>query len=318
MTVPPAALPERPLLKPWYRLAHVDGRIALEYGHHVVSLEGRAVERLLPALLPLLDGTRTIPEVTEHVGAAAAEAVDHALGVLAAHGVLTEGPPVTDAAGPAAAAAPAAAARGGVAPGTTRGRLAGAVAAVRGSGALAADVARQLRLAGIGRVERQRWDEPAEADALVVAAPAPEEVRELPAWNAEALADGVPWLQVIPFDGRLAVVGPLFLPGETCCYECYRARRASNSGYEDDYLALDATPVAAPQEAAVRAVVAGVAAALATRRLALEDPHAAGVLYAVEYTDKLSLSSHRVLRVPRCPACCDAATTGLPVPWGDE
>jgi bacteriocin biosynthesis cyclodehydratase domain-containing protein len=313
-----AALPERPLLKPWYRLAHCDGRIALEYGQHVVSLEGRAVERLLPALLPLLDGTRTVDELTGQLGTPVAEAVEHALEVLAAHGVLTDGPPLPALPEAAAAAAAAAAARGGLAPTEAHARLASASVVVRGSGTAAADVAHQLRLAGAGSVERADWSAVPRDDRLVVAAPAPGEVTELAAWNRSALVDHVSWLQVLPFDGRLAVIGPLYLPGETCCYECYRIRRASNSGYEPEYWPLERTAVAAPQEAAVRAVVAGIAAAVVTRRLALDDPYAAGTFYAVEHRDRLSLQSHRVLRVPRCPACSEAAATGLPVPWGDE
>ena len=51
------AVPERPLLKPWYRHASFERRTVLEYGDAAVILEGAAANRLLPELLPLLDGT---------------------------------------------------------------------------------------------------------------------------------------------------------------------------------------------------------------------------------------------------------------------
>ena len=52
-------LPTRPLLRPWYRLARPQGRFALEYGRVAIVLEGAATERLVPGLLPLLDGRRS-------------------------------------------------------------------------------------------------------------------------------------------------------------------------------------------------------------------------------------------------------------------
>ena len=54
---------ERPLLKPWYRLSTNGGRSVLRYAGSVLEFEGRAAERLLPHLLPLLDGTRTVDDV---------------------------------------------------------------------------------------------------------------------------------------------------------------------------------------------------------------------------------------------------------------
>src|SRR5947208_317481 len=66
--VTPPRLPTLPYLAPWYRLAEVEGGLALEYGQTVVRLDGAAVRLLLPALLPLLDGTRTVDEVVEGLG----------------------------------------------------------------------------------------------------------------------------------------------------------------------------------------------------------------------------------------------------------
>ena len=53
------AVPALPLLAPWYRVVGDGERLLLEYAQSVVVLEGAAVQSLLPALLPLLDGTRS-------------------------------------------------------------------------------------------------------------------------------------------------------------------------------------------------------------------------------------------------------------------
>src|SRR5262249_23918384 len=79
------AIPERPLLAPWYRLAGDGARLLLEHGQSVVALEGAAVRTLLPHLLPLLDGTRTYDELAARLGVAARPALDHALETLASH-----------------------------------------------------------------------------------------------------------------------------------------------------------------------------------------------------------------------------------------
>jgi hypothetical protein len=85
-------VPERPLLAPWYRLVGDGDRLLLEHGQTVVALEGGAVRTLLPALLPILDGTRTIDALVERLGLAARPAIDRALEVLVSHGLLVEGP----------------------------------------------------------------------------------------------------------------------------------------------------------------------------------------------------------------------------------
>lgn len=314
MTVP---LPTKPLVKPWYRLARSDGRLAVEYGQHVVSLEGRAVERLLPALLPLLDGTRTLDDVVAHLGEPIAPAVENALQLLAEHGLVTEGPPLDDVPQPFAATAAAAAAHWGAPPAEPHDALAAAHAAVVGSGAIAAEVARLLNGSGVGRVTRGDWSQPQVDASLVVVAPSADEIARVPQWNRVALERRTPWLQVLPYDGRLAAVGPLYLPPDTCCYECYRIRRASNSGYADEFRRLDAVPIAAPQPPALTAVVAGTAASIAGRHLAVSDPFATGVFFAVEHGEHLSITKHHVYRVPRCPACSATASTSAPIPWGD-
>src|SRR5204862_7816982 len=113
--------PTSPLLAPWYRLVGDGDRLLLEHAQVVVVLEGAAVSTLLPALLPLLDGTRTVPDLVERLGVAARPAVDRALETLAGHGLLVEGPAAPE---PVRQAAHALAAAHAVAPAVAAERLA--------------------------------------------------------------------------------------------------------------------------------------------------------------------------------------------------
>ena len=72
-------------------------------------------------------------------------------------------------------------------------------------------------------------------------------------------------MQILPHDGRIAPVGPLYLPGETCCYECFKRRRAANLDYPDEFWALHETPAAYPTPAMFTSVLAGLATSVAVR-----------------------------------------------------
>lgn len=312
------AVPERPFLAPWYRIAASEQKLVVEYGQRVVCLEGRAAERLLPALLPLLDGTRTIEEVVEIVGAPARAAVEHAVEELAAHGVLADGPPLPDdlprpLAGTVellASLKPAGRPLGETAEALTR-----ASVAIAGSGSGAVEIARLLRLSGVSveRVDAVEggWD-------LTVCAPSAPELPHFGDWNAQALEAGAPWLQVLPFDGRYAALGPLYLPGDTCCYECFQRRRAANVDFGQELRLLEHAPAAYPAAPAVDSVVAGLAALLVLRWLILGDHYVPGAFYAFEPGAPLGLSLHHVHRVPRCPACSGLGDTAPRLPWYKE
>ena len=304
-----ASLPLRPRLKPWYRVSAGGGGTVLRYGGSVLEFEGRAASRLLPHLLPLLDGTRTVDEIVSGLGEPIRPAVEHALRVLDGRNLLTDAAPAgldpepsrtaeflaaTDPAGRAAASIV-----------ETLGR---ARACVVGTSAVAELANGLLADAGLRRVQRLGWDEPAPGGALALVAPSGEEVPLVSGWNLRALAAGTTWLQVLPFDGMLAAVGPIFVPSESACHECYRLRRAANIAPVRDTAAGEY-----PGAPALDVVLAGLAATIALRRLALADGLSVGVLLAVEQA--LVCSRHVVYRVPRCPACSRAAALAAPVPW---
>jgi bacteriocin biosynthesis cyclodehydratase domain-containing protein len=306
-----AAVPQRPLLAPWYRLAGDGERLLLEYAQRVVVLEGAAVRTLLPALLPLLDGTRTVEDLAARMGAVARTAVELALETLAECGLLTEGP---DAPLESRRTAHAVAAAYSLAPAVAAKRLETAVVAVVGSAPIGIEIARLLHAEGIGTVRRDGWRSSAAAD-LVVVTPAADQVDALLAWNRHALDAELRWLPVLPFDGRFAAVGPLVVPDESCCYECLLLRRAANLEYGDDLPEIEAAPVAAEGGAVLERLSASVAAHLVVRGVIGRDPSAAGVLYAVEAIPGPAVTEHAVLRVPRCPACSPAERRAPPLPW---
>jgi bacteriocin biosynthesis cyclodehydratase domain-containing protein len=312
-------LPKRPQLKPWYRLLEWEGKILLQYGEALVSFEGRAVTRLLPVLLPLLDGTRSLDEIVETVGPAVRQAVEHAVSLLHEHGLLTE-PPLEVVSGAEQRSAEFLAATDPSGRSTTQllEVLRHAVVAVVGAGSLASEVASSLRRSGVSGLERR----PLQAESselrrfdLAVVVPDGDELSGLAAWNEATFSARVPWMQVLPFDGLFSAVGPLFVPGETGCHECFRIRRASNVDYGREFLALQEVAAPLPASASLEEAVAGLAATLALRWLAHRDQFLPGSWYALELGTRLILGAHVLYRVPRCPVCSGLAKGAQPLPW---
>jgi bacteriocin biosynthesis cyclodehydratase domain-containing protein len=304
---------ERPLLKPWYRLSVEGGRSVLRYAGSVLEFEGAAAERLVPHLLPLLDGTRTVDGVVAELGEPVRPAVEHALALLRAHDLLTERAP--DGSGEGArrcAELLAATDAAGRTVAELHARLATVEVHVLGNGPAAEPIGRLLQASGAGSVTSLGWNGRPPAEGLVVAAPASDELALLEQWNQRALVARTPWLQVLPFDGRLAAVGPVFVPGESACHECFRLRRDSTIAP-----IRDRTAGSHVGSSALDAVLAGLAAQVALRRLAAADTAEAGVLIAVELVPELRCTRHFVYRVPRCPACSPAMRRAASAPWSD-
>jgi bacteriocin biosynthesis cyclodehydratase domain-containing protein len=311
-------IPTLPYLAPWYRIAMAADEVVLEYGQRIICLAGRAGAVLVPVLLPLLDGTRTLDEIVEVLGEPARPAIESALERLDKHGVLLDGPPLpADLPRPLAATAELLTSLHPreVALSQAAASLGSRSVAVVGAGPAAVEVARLLRQSGV----HVRRDETISLGVdLVVCAPAPEQLPCLAEWNGQALASGQPWLQMLPFDGRYASVGPLYLPDETCCFECFRLRRLANLDGGDEIVLLEATPAAYPAPPALHALVAGIATMLALEWLTVQDHYQPSIFYGIELRPVIGVSIHHVLRVPRCPACSGLAEVAAPLPWHKE
>ena len=307
-------VPERPALAPWCRLVRDGDRFLAEHGGTLITFQGRAVASLLPRLLPLLDGTRTADELEAVLGRAAAPAVTKVLELLAANRLLVDGEhrPSSESAKTAAAAFVAAVTRRT----TQRDALAAidrASVSVLGDGRAAAEIRHQLRCVGVGRVAASTPDE-LEGDSFVIAVPGADDHALLAELNALALESRRPWLQVLPFDGRIVVVGPLFLPGESACRECFVLRRAACSGYDDDFDLVERSGVRAAEPQPLTALAASLASLVTLRWLTADDPALAGRLYEVEVGAVLRLRLDHVLRVPRCRRC-GTPERAVPSPW---
>jgi len=312
--IPASLLPERPALAPWCRLVQEESRVLLEHGGRLVTLEGAAVRVLLPRLFPLLDGTRTLEELAEELGPAAGPAVEHALALLAEHELLLDGPPVSGDNPADQAATFAAAVTGNTTPAAAAHALENASVTVLGSGAIAGELGRLLPVSGISRVELLPLDGEPAPGSFSIAAPEHGELCLLADLNDGLLRRAEPWLQVLPYDGRFVIVGPVFVPGVSGCYTCFTTRRAAASGFDEDYDLVERVPRRTPLPAPLVSIAAGLAAVLVVRWLTTADPTLPGRFYALEAGTVVGLRFDRLLRAPRC-ATCGPHPRAVPSPW---
>ena len=174
-----------------------------------------------------------------------------------------------------------------------------------GSSDAARGALRLLRRSGRPAVAGEIADPPPAEIVLVL--PAPGELGQLEQWNAIALNTSRPWLQVLPWDGRMLAVGPLYLPGLTACFTCYRLRRSAALGLAAAGRQLESEPTRARAGIALPALAAALAVEQALGWLSHRNAEAAGILHAIDDPGGLRVTSHRVLPVPLCPACSGAA-----------
>lgn len=298
------------MLKPWLRTARCESRLVLEHARSAVVFEGSDVEPFLPALLELLDGTRTPVEIADAL-ATPREVVHAALALLDEHDLLLSEPlPVGTA--DEAIIEFLTAIRGERAPMTLATELRRASVGVVGG----SDVARRLRghLQQMGVHDEGGEFESPHARGLTLVAPAGSEMPAVWGWNRAALRERANWLLALPFDGALCAIGPLFVPGETACFECFEQRRGANLPYATDYAHLARAAARHPQPEPIVEASAALCILQALRWLVWRDPALPGCMTALELSP-LRTSEHRLLRVPRCDACSESARTSRPAPW---
>lgn len=330
-------LPQRPVLQPWRDYAVTPDRVILRYAEGAVVFEGRASITLLPELMSRLDGSRSVDELVAELGESAGPAIRQALEQLHERGLLAEG----DAdAGTGEAVRRTSRALAEVAVGDlTFEQIAGHVATARvaviGDGSLARAISDALTGSGVGTVhpvaERDALaslsEELGEArDLIVVVAPSTPYARVLTDVNRWALREEHDWMQVLPYDGHRAVVGPVYAPTQTGCYHCFRLRRRAAVDFHQESVDLDA---AADADAVHRGgewrahpqdlVVAGQAAYFALwQTLPAENTvlPLLGRAVALGWTMVgPTIEDHTLLRVPRCRECSRGRDTGVPQPW---
>lgn len=306
--------------------------VLVRRGHKVTRLGGGNVSGFLSALLERAeDGRIDLP--THAVPAEKEEQLTRFLGVLEDAGLLIElntpgdplpGDPVTTGLWQRA--------HGTVDRADIAARLRTVPVAVVGSGALADRVRSGLVDAGVHVQDTDTGTdkntvEQGREPGLAVVVGAHDEDPLLTEWNERALAapTSSPWLVAIPFNGEHATVGPWIVPGQSACFRCYQLRRASTHSVEavtpelaDASMAtLFADP--SPRYPGLNLMQSGLVVDRVTDHVGLSDhgwQAVPGGLTTISVSmHGIGMESHRVLRVPRCPACSPAQGRGYPQVW---
>jgi bacteriocin biosynthesis cyclodehydratase domain-containing protein len=283
----------------------------------VVLLRGDAVVELVPALLRELDGSRSCSEVAAGLQHLASPDVVHAcIERLFKHGIVIEPP----AGWPDLSADDKAVYRflshPPLEPGQLLNKIQNAKLGILADDTLGPDLIDTLRRHGFRQITRlsfgssQLESELPILDLLIALAPHMQ-ASTLDDINLASLQAGTPWLPVDVYSGPACSLGPLITPHAGPCYDCYRSRVRSNLG-----------PLAAAYDQFVHQqrleqlrvshygmLPAGINMALSLTCLetlkfiaGYQVPATIGHNVIVDLV-KFEIQRHRVLRLPRCPAC---------------
>lgn len=294
--------------------ARVEPIIDADDGLFVFSDDGHAwlQEPIFGALAPFLDGNHEIEEIFETLtDSYPAEQIVGALDYLKTRGYLAD-----DA---AAEARPWSAfwEHAGVAPSSARSRLTATRVAVAAFGAVGTTVAADL-------LARNGLTVVPDGDCAIVVTD--DYLRpEVASWNTRALAEGRPWLLVKPV-GVESWLGPLFVPGQTACWECL-AQRLRGHRRLQQYLARRsgrAVPLVAPSASIVSAQHAALSEATTELTRWIGSGGQSALLDRMVSTNLLTLARdhHWLVRRFHCGACgslarCDG-TRARPVRLRDR
>lgn len=119
----------------------------------------------------------------------------------------------------------------------------------------------------------------------------------LDAVNAAALRNGWTWIAG-QIEWGCGLIGPAVLPRQSACYRCYSLRREANlppsqAGPASDWGSVGPLP----------GCVGSLLALEATRLISgIARPQTVGRVLRVDFL-AAEMTTHRVLRLPSCPAC---------------
>ena len=207
------ALPERPRLIPELLCLGLEGGFQFVGGEHEQVIRGKSVHTLLPRLLPLLDGRRTLAEIARAAPGVPAAHVAGAVSLLYSRGLLEEGAAASEARCPDVLAFLGRhidVSRANPNRETAFARLAVASVLIQGPEVFSAELLRQLSESGVGEVRRDgsRGAKPTLGVVLSTAAgPAPSCELDQRYFFVRFGRDEVH-------------LGPLVVPGITACVSC--------------------------------------------------------------------------------------------------
>lgn len=284
------SIPTRPRFPKYFSVEIVEGQGAVLYGERAFRiLTGRLNERLAT----VLDGKRTADEVVDELADEfPPEDVYYALFALARDELLLENEESLGS-------------RPSVAEGE-HGEAFRDIVGQRSNGPVSVHAVQlEVAQAWSSALQSHGFRVEKEGDvALVIASDYLDP--GLAPFNQTALARAKPWM-LCRARGPLVWIGPLFVPGESACWECLR-HRLYHSHPVRAFLAKRArgAPLAPPSAASFTHLTAVglIAGQLAQAVGSSERGKLAGVLAQFD-TLTLTLTRHRVARRPQCPACGD-------------
>ena len=214
----------------------------------------------------------------------------------------------------------------GIGPGQIARVRSGCRLAVVGTGAMADEVIKTLRSSGLDAEQISTME-------LVTTTPQPSLCIAADEWsndagrsalNDHAIRYGLPWLNLVA-TGHTAWIGPLFIPGQTACWQCFQSRLNSNRRYRlhpsgTDKKVQHTTIIqpAAPPPIFVQQIVAGLVTIEVLRFLFGHEPcQSIGRLITLSLTE-LTRNHETVLRLPDCPSCSAAKDTSTHSQWTCE
>jgi bacteriocin biosynthesis cyclodehydratase domain-containing protein len=277
------------------------------YGRSTVEINGTKAEEVLAALLPMLDGNHGIDEILARFPAGDRQLLIETMELMSRRELLLDGPLTSHKPGSIKASTFLQAAIG-----TTMHPSRGAVAlestnvGIVGPSRTASLVRDLLLDAGIQILTA---DSDAQLHSLIdqvailLVAPSLPDHERLSAINLQCLETRTTWLPILPFDGEFAVVGPVLVPWETCCYECLMRRRDANStapGMEGT-AAAPATPP--PSSSSIEYTLAGLCALTTMWWVCDRTVTGRGTALVLHVGPDISVTGQKVYRVPRCSAC---------------
>lgn len=223
-------MPVRPRFPAEYAVVPLPDGLIVEGGPEPQVFRGRAATTLLPRLLPLLDGTRTLEEVAGQLPGASLNHVTDAVALLYTRGLLEDGK--ADEGIDVSACPPEVlgfyrrlvdATRANRSAGEALVRLQSARVALAGPGEFAEQLRAQLTACGFRHVE---WVAEPEAGALepfdlvIALSWGPDDQDALGRLDDLCRSLGKPWLRAA-FLGDAVEIGPYFAPDIGRCYRCF-------------------------------------------------------------------------------------------------
>jgi thiazole/oxazole-forming peptide maturase SagC family component len=130
-------------------------------------------------------------------------------------------------------------------------------------------------------------------------------------WNQFAVTNNIPFLPIFLRD-EIGYVGPLVIPGDTACFECFLAREKSHKSHHFDSTAIDDQAFSGQNVVGFHPSMGSILGDIATMELTKffggKIPGwNVGTLLEVNLLSS-RMVPRKILKVPRCPACSSLTT----------